>query len=895
MEERIVVVDDDALILRSANKVLSDAGFHVTCLKSGALLLEYAAEKPIDLLLLDIKMPEMHGLPTSCWRSSKKIRNINSEVNPQKVASEPADATFFLFSYVLLLSYGLGGVYTMSLYFSYNFITLMIMLALIAMMYVNRDVKIPATNLFVMCLFCVLILTIAGSMDTDLDVTGLSPERVSFYVHRRLIACTVAYILRPCVILTELIIIFQKSKLRFLLVIPAVINGLIFSTALFGSSIAFTIDGTNHWHGGPLRFSIYVTLILYVLLLLYGSVHFLQKGDKKRSAILLVIGLQAILVAIHEYTYLTDRNYSNAIMALCVLEYYVYLTTVHRQELNDQLDAYVDEVEQAGAKLKNLTVDVMKALASAIDAKDKYTHGHSARVAEYARKLAKMNGKSEEECDEIYYAALLHDVGKIGISERIITKDGKLTKEEYEEMKKHPLLGAQILQQISEFPYLSIGAFGHHERYDGKGYPQGLKATDIPEAARIIAVADAYDTMTSKRSYRDPIPQQIVREEIVKGTGTQFDPVYARIMLHLIDEDLEYDMQEHAEVVELAGNDELTVDEYRSVVSSGILLTAERTSIRLKLDAPEDDPDAEPILALLLFDSLDARAHRTEKRKQDLNYYEYGEIRSDGRMRSEGVRNTRAITRDTDPGIQLKDNEVIIEGVKIKDHAKIRIIHKHQTIEVIYALPDSARFLYVGLTGEHCRIRVKSIDKEKEPMPADAIPRIAEEISYIKVPAGDIPNVQIDGYRTDASRGVKIRDGLIITFHAQSLPTARLVWHCPFVTIFSADDGRVNGIHYREFAFLRMDGESWETDPDVDMERNVNIQETFGGWDAWKAFNKEGFDATVTFRVEENKVTIITENDGIAIQDTVIIHGNEKPLYAAITGDQVALTNIRIR
>ncbi len=137
----------------------------------------------------------------------------------------------------------------------------------------------------------------------------------------------------------------------------------------------------------------------------------------------------------------------------------------------------------------------------------------------------------------MYYAALLHDVGKIGIDESIINKKGRLTEEEYEVIKQHPVMGNQILSSINEYPYLSIGAHYHHERYDGKGYPDKLKGEDIPEIARIISVADAYDAMSSNRSYREAIPQQLVREEIIKGAGTQFDPEIAGIMQHLIDID----------------------------------------------------------------------------------------------------------------------------------------------------------------------------------------------------------------------------------------------------------------------------------------------------------------------------------------------------------------------
>jgi putative two-component system response regulator len=139
---------------------------------------------------------------------------------------------------------------------------------------------------------------------------------------------------------------------------------------------------------------------------------------------------------------------------------------------------------------------------------------------------------------------LLHDVGKIGVPDAVINKPSRLTEEEFSLIKNHPVMGARILKNIKEMPQLSSGARWHHERYDGKGYPDGLKGKDIPEEARIIAVADSYDAMTSRRSYRDPLPQDVVRDEIVKGRGTQFDPDFADIMLKMIDEDTGFDMRE---------------------------------------------------------------------------------------------------------------------------------------------------------------------------------------------------------------------------------------------------------------------------------------------------------------------------------------------------------------
>ena len=184
------------------------------------------------------------------------------------------------------------------------------------------------------------------------------------------------------------------------------------------------------------------------------------------------------------------------------------------------------------------------ALAKTIDAKDAYTRGHSQRVARYARHIAFKLGWLEEEQRKIYFMGLLHDIGKIGVPEAIINKTARLTDEEYSKIKQHTVIGSEILELVAEFPELAIGARSHHERYDGKGYPDGFAGSRIPIYARVIAVADAYDAMTSKRSYRGVLPQDVVRGEIAKGRGTQFDPQFADVMLQIIDEDEEYILHE---------------------------------------------------------------------------------------------------------------------------------------------------------------------------------------------------------------------------------------------------------------------------------------------------------------------------------------------------------------
>lgn len=202
------------------------------------------------------------------------------------------------------------------------------------------------------------------------------------------------------------------------------------------------------------------------------------------------------------------------------------------------------EVERKTKENEVLFLHVVESLAQAIDAKDSYTNGHSGRVAEYCREIAKRAGFSSKYQSDIYMMGLLHDVGKIGIPDAVINKPAKLTEEEFDLIKKHPVIGAQILSNIREMPELSSGAHWHHERYGGGGYPDGLKGEEIPEEARIIAVADAYDAMTSNRSYRTYLSQDKVRSELENGRGLQFDPRFADIMLKMMDEDFDYNMRE---------------------------------------------------------------------------------------------------------------------------------------------------------------------------------------------------------------------------------------------------------------------------------------------------------------------------------------------------------------
>lgn len=182
-------------------------------------------------------------------------------------------------------------------------------------------------------------------------------------------------------------------------------------------------------------------------------------------------------------------------------------------------------VEALKQSYDNQLEGIVKGVITILELKDPYTRGHSERVAEYSMSLAKATGLfKDEDLKQFYYACLLHDIGKVNIPDAILSKPGKLTDEEYEEVKKHPVVGANALKDVEGIANCIDVILHHHERWDGKGYPNGLKGEETPLLARIIAIADAFDAMTSSRSYRDPLPFEEAYKRILEGEGTQFDP-----------------------------------------------------------------------------------------------------------------------------------------------------------------------------------------------------------------------------------------------------------------------------------------------------------------------------------------------------------------------------------
>lgn len=249
-----------------------------------------------------------------------------------------------------------------------------------------------------------------------------------------------------------------------------------------------------------------------------------------------------------------DAEIQIALLVLCFGG--SFLATRLYDEITEQNKAYLKMLDEKNKQIQKMTLQTIATIANTIDAKDEYTKGHSRRVAEYSAAIARELGFSESEIQDIHSIALLHDIGKIGVPDSVLNKPGRLTQEEYHLMKQHTVIGGEILKDIGTIPGIDIGAKYHHEKYDGTGYPEGITGEDIPFVARIIAVADAYDAMTSSRVYRKRLGEEKVIKEIADGIGTQFDPRAAEALLSLHKEgrlkNISPDVEEEEELNDVA-------------------------------------------------------------------------------------------------------------------------------------------------------------------------------------------------------------------------------------------------------------------------------------------------------------------------------------------------------
>ena len=325
-------------------------------------------------------------------------------------------------------------------------------------------------------------------------------------------------------------------------------NNVFFAAVLFSAVINFILFPIMYftsggYHGGMplwLLFGLVMTFVLIRKRLVRYIIYALSLVFQCGCILYSVAHPEVVIYFQTESDVAIDMVQSLVLVSLIIGIIFTYQSRAYekkKQELDDA-NAVLSETNE------RITMQSMYTLAKTIDAKDKYTRGHSMRVAKYSGMLAERMGLPAEELEEITHMAMLHDIGKIGVPDAIINKPSRLTEDEYGIVKRHPVVGYEILSEMPEMGDIGIGARWHHERYDGKGYPDGLKGEEIPLPARIIGVADAYDAMTSNRSYRKYMTQKLVRQEIQNGIGTQFDPKVAELMLAIIDEDRGYMLRE---------------------------------------------------------------------------------------------------------------------------------------------------------------------------------------------------------------------------------------------------------------------------------------------------------------------------------------------------------------
>ena len=291
-------------------------------------------------------------------------------------------------------------------------------------------------------------------------------------------------------------------------------------------------------------------ILCSILVVVFIHLFIYMHSSRRKSDRLLLLGLLAAIIcisieAISVYFVTSISRLFIGIGMIILLFVNIIRTLRNLQDM--ELHRQKIEVEKSKQQTERISLQMMQTLATTIEAKDEYTRGHSYRVAEYAALIAKELGWSQDEIINLKHAAHLHDIGKIGIPDSVLNKPTQLTENEDNLLKKHTIIGAEILKDVTLIPHVVEVTRNHHEHYDGSGYPDGLAGTEIPIYARIIAVADCYDAMNSRRIYRNVLSQDEIYEEILKNKGTQFDPEIADIFLTLLTENQIPDLDDFSE------------------------------------------------------------------------------------------------------------------------------------------------------------------------------------------------------------------------------------------------------------------------------------------------------------------------------------------------------------
>lgn len=654
------------------------------------------------------------------------------------------------------------------------------------------------------------------------------------------------------------------------------------------TNLYYYFDESNVYHRGS------GFLIAYIIPVICPLVQFVVATKYRKAfgnliyiSIVLYVFVPVICGITQIFTY--GISIVNMSMVAVSISMYLFMYLDMNNKIEHAHEIEIKSMQGETDRMQRLFDQTATAFVSAVEKKDDYVKGNSIRVAKYARKIAEHAGMSKGEIEKVYYAALLHDVGLIGITDEAIRNETDPENEMSEEMKQKPLIGEEILSSITEYPYLMQVAHSSRERFDGSGYPDGLKGEAIPMIARIIAVADDYVSMITKKRYRDELPKFVARETFVKESGEKYDPILADIMVKIIDSESNEETAEDDRVFET----ELSCRDYREHITMGIPVEGEVKKISFVSSSTATGGQfGAP--SVILFDSFDGRAHNDARSIEGFHYLEYGEIWFNSHSVTTAARCIEESRTDdvTDTGDGVSRYEII--AGRYEDHLKLVMKSNDYAKEVIVALPSQSKSAYIGLTGENCIISDISVEQTGDVTGPGDIPRIAQPLSYIDHLESDIKNVQIDRWMSASTEGVEVTGRLWITFHTMSLPAAELIWHCPYIVLFYSDDGRIGGPGYREYNLIKLNGED---QGDKEYAKNNFVMKKlpkFPGWDKWKEINKEGMEVELYLEKKGDRVTLKTENLGISIENTTTVTDDKHKVYVSLSGDQVALTDIRI-
>lgn len=580
-------------------------------------------------------------------------------------------------------------------------------------------------------------------------------------------------------------------------------------------------------------------------------------------AMFIYIFVPIIVGIIQIFTYGLSIVNMAIVLSSITMYFFTYL------DINDEvlkahnLELYALKAEQR--MMKDLFGQTAEAFARAVEDCDVKTRGIARKTAALARKIAEESGKNGDECEEVYYAALLHKVAS-----------------------------EEILSSIKDYPYLAETARYCTERYDGKDNKSGMKGEELPEISRIVAVADAWCFYAGENPERKAIPDVVIREEFIKEAGARFDPSFSKIMVELMDKQAFGQIAAKEDKLET----EITCEKYRDKVSVGIPVSRIASKITFKSTILNDNIEPRfSVPSLVIFDSFDKHVYETEDLIESYRYVEYGELWFDGHSICTNARNIEVKVQEketADTGIK-KDSRYSITAGRFEDHLKLELESADKSVSVIVALSDSSKSVYIGLTGENCQLSEIHVEETDKFYNEEDIPRISNKISYIDRIEADIPNIQINSPCGVYTEGIKVKESMTLAFHTMSFPESSFVWHCPSIVLFYSEDGKIGGKGYREYAFVKLDGEDNGSNDYAENHFSMKKNKAFHDWNEWKNFNKAGFDCEIELHKKDNSVSFHTENYGISIDNTTTVLVDNNEVYVALTGDQCALTDIRMR